>query len=393
MLAAAGFASLHIAVTNVRQERTMRLIGTRNGGCLAAFFVALVLCLAGAGRAGAAIWSIQRAPARAGAIATVLAGVSCTSPEACVAVGGPDDEPGVMLAEKWDGGRWTIQPTRTPAGSIQSFLDGVSCLSISDCLAVGYAVDRRGVVTALSLRWDGSSWSQRRIPRPARSIATLLAGISCTSQSMCTAVGSAENRAAVWFTLVERWNGSHWTIQRTPRVPYGQLAGVSCGSARACTAVGLDVGGELVEHWNGTTWRRDRSHEIVTGDTELNAISCAAPTACAAGGAAVIPSTIIWPLLQSWSSGRWSVRPMPGQPPGMVYGVSCTSRTACVAVGSDSLVEERRGDRWSIDLAPGPEQANLYAVSCAGRTCMAVGSLIDPRGREVPLAESIIDSR
>lgn len=371
----------------------MSPVATQLRICLVASCVALVLSLVVAARAGAAISSIQLAPARVGATDSVLAGISCTSPNACVAVGGPDAQPGTMLAEAWDGVRWTIEPTPKPTGSMQSFLDGVSCLSISDCLAVGYAVDPRGAVTALSVQWNGSSWTRQPIPTPVGSIATLLAGVSCTAQSVCTAVGSIENRAAVWFTLVERWNGSHWTIQRTPRVPDGQLAGVSCASASACTAVGLDVGGELVEHWNESRWRRDRSREIATGDTELNAISCTAPTACTAGGAAVIPSMIIWPLLQSWSSGRWSVRSMPGQPPGMVYGVSCTSRTTCVAVGSDSLVEERQGGRWSIDPAPGPDQANLYAVSCTGSTCMAVGSLIDPPGREVPLAESIVDSR
>jgi hypothetical protein len=70
--------------------------------------LAFVLSVAVSEPAGAAIWSIQRAPARPGARDSMLAAVSCTSPVACVAVGGPDAKPGLMLAERWDGARWTI---------------------------------------------------------------------------------------------------------------------------------------------------------------------------------------------------------------------------------------------------------------------------------------------
>jgi hypothetical protein len=200
------------------------------------------------------------------------------------------------------------------------------------------------------------------------------------------------HRRVVWFTLVERWDGSRWTFQRTPRVQYSELTGVSCASASACTAVGLSPGGEMVEHWNGRNWWRDRSREVASGDAELTAISCTTPTVCLAGGGLVIPSMVTWPMLQSWSSGRWSVRPIPAQPPGMVYGVSCTSKTVCTAVGSDSLVEELEGRGWSIDRTPDPEQDNLYGVSCTGRTCFAVGSSVNRGGREVPLVESTLSS-
>ena len=61
--------------------------------------------------AGAAIWSIERPPAPVGATDTVLQAVSCTSPDACMAVAGPDQRPGITLAERWDGSRWTIQWT------------------------------------------------------------------------------------------------------------------------------------------------------------------------------------------------------------------------------------------------------------------------------------------
>jgi hypothetical protein len=359
---------------------------------VAVTWLAVALSLAGAGRAGAAVSSIQRVPTHTGATDMVLTGISCTSPSACVAVGGPDQQPGTMLAERWDGTRWTIQDTPAPAGAVQSFLSGVSCTSITGCMAVGFFVHANGAVEALSLRWDGSRWTLQPIPTPAGERVTLLNGVSCSPQGVCTAVGSVESRAAVWFTLVERWNGSAWTIGRTPRIRDSELNAISCASALACTAVGFDGGGELVDHWNGHRWRQDPSSEPTSSETELYAVSCTTSTACTVGGGLVIPSTTTWPLVQRWYGGRWSAPPTLAQTPGMVYGISCASRDVCTAVGSDLLVEELRRGRWSVDLAPGPADGNLYGVACTGRTCMAVGSWIEPSGREVPLAESTVDA-
>jgi len=353
-------------------------------------WIALAMPLVGPQRA-AAIWSIQRPPARASATNSMLHGVSCPSSDACIAVGGPDDHPGKMLAERWDGSRWTIQRTTKPAGSILSFLDGVSCVSERSCTAVGFVVDRNGADAVLTVRWNGSSWSMTRVAKPAGSIESLLDAVSCTSETACTAVGGSEDRSGVWFTLVERWNGSRWSVQPTPRFQYSELLGVSCGSARACTAVGVSGdGSELMEHWNAGAWSPAPGADLTLPESGLNAVSCTSPTACTAVGEEVIPSIAAWPLLATWNDYRWSVQPLRGQPPGVVYGVSCTSRVTCTAVGADSLVEQMNGTRWTIDRAPDPEHSNLYGVSCAGRICFAVGSWIDSSGWEVPLAESTI---
>jgi hypothetical protein len=44
-------------------------------------------------------------------------------------------------------------------------------------------------------------------------------------------------------TVAEAWNGTAWTIQPTPKEPFGQIGalyGVSCTAGSACTAVGGD---------------------------------------------------------------------------------------------------------------------------------------------------------
>ena len=84
-------------------------------------------------------------------------------------------------------------------------------------------------------------------PQPDRRAVepSVLQGVSCTSATACTAVGDYVNRDGTQVTLAERWNGTSWTIQSTPNPTGAQYAGwtatlqgVSCTSATACTAVG-----------------------------------------------------------------------------------------------------------------------------------------------------------
>ena len=71
-----------------------------------------------------------------------------------------------------------------------------------------------------------------------------------------------------------------WSVAASPS-PFGpssgHLVGVACPSATSCFAVGTDLNfnGTLVERWNGTSW------SIVTSPTvqgELNGVSCASTT-------------------------------------------------------------------------------------------------------------------
>jgi hypothetical protein len=352
--------------------------------------IALAASLTMVAGASAAISSIQLLRASTGTTSTILHGISCTSADACITVGGPDGQRGTMLVERWDGSRWTIQRTTRPPGSVLSFLDGVSCASHRSCVAVGFDVDRTGDYAALIMRWNGSSWSMARVTRPTGALESVLDAVSCTSQFACTVVGSSETRSGVFSTLVERWNGSRWSVQPTPRLQYSELFGVSCGSARACTAVGVSGGGtELMEHWSGGRWSQVSSPNLTMPENGLNAISCPSSTTCTTVGEQVIPSVAAWPLLASFTNGRWSVQTLRGQPLGVLYAVSCTARTTCTAVGADSLVEHMNGTRWMLEPAPDPKQSNLFGVSCTGKVCVAVGSWIDQSGWEAPLVETM----
>ena len=47
---------------------------------------------------------------------------------------------------------------------------------------------------------------------PSRGDDNWLSGVCCVSRSNCTVVGYYTNTIAVYLTLIETWNGRHWTI-------------------------------------------------------------------------------------------------------------------------------------------------------------------------------------
>jgi hypothetical protein len=347
-------------------------------------------------------WSVQATPA-----GDSLNGVSCTSATACTAVGAVNN---ATLVERWDGTSWSVQ--HSPGGK----LFGVSCTSASACTAVG-SEEPAGRTVTMVLRWDGTSWSVQ-----ATSAGDSLNGVSCTSVSACTAVGAVNNA-----TLAERWDGTRWSAQTTPS-PNGalpsRLGAVSCASTNACTAVGFSDGADwpgylnqdnpapVVESWNGTSWSV-QSTPTPTPPGSLNiyrwsldAVSCPSANACVAVGS-VFYGTQLVTLAEHWDGTQWSIqttpnpnsRPWTGQGYKTLDAVSCSSATACTAVGEFpnssgtevALVERWNGTSWSIQTPPSPTGAQSWGfggVSCTSETvCTAVGSLRNSAGTYKTLAE------
>jgi hypothetical protein len=347
--------------------------------------------------AGTALMFGGGAQAQATSTLTYLYGVSCTSAASCTAVGNSDTAPPVTtsLAERWNGTRWTIQHTPNPR-VVLTYLYAVSCPSQTECMSVGAPND-------LAERWNGATWTIQRTPQftnPAEG--AILYGVSCASSTACTAVGTTGSPASqLPITLAVRWNGTAWTVQSTPNrsTPAGgtYLKAVSCADRTACTAVGF-VGNEdiaegnvpLAMSWNGAKWTiQSTPTPASTNNTNLNGVSCVSATACmAVGYAAESSGNGSLPLAESSNGAAWTIQPMPA-PPGegietTLYGVSCTSRNACTAVGdfynpvnssTQSLAERWNGSAWTIQPTVNPgNDVDLYSVSCASPTaCTAVG--------------------
>ena len=289
--------------------------------------------------------------------------MSCISATACTAVGSYSNNTasGVYfpLAEKWNGTNWTIEPTPNPAGATLVGLDDVSCTSATACTAVGgYYTASPPISATLAEQWNGTNWTIEPTPNPAGTTAGQqngLDGVSCTSATACTAVRayfyqpSLATPAHVDGIMAERWNGTTWTIQPTP-TPAGanspKLIGVSCTSATACTAVGTSnysfaakPSFTLAERWNGTAWAiQPTPTQAGAESSSLNGVSCTSATACTAvgGGSEILKSRSV---PEQWNGTNWTIEPTPahvGAKSSLLIHVRCTSASECTAVGFSS---------------------------------------------------------
>ena len=361
----------------------------------AAVCVILVLVTASAGAAYTpAEWAVLPRP---GGI-RYLADVACTSSRACTIIGSSDRG---LMAGRWNGAEWSIESVLNVAGASESILVSVSCPASRFCVAVGSYDDHpHGVPisTPLVERWDGTRWTIQKTPRLGGGPYHGLQSVSCTSRRACTAVGYTAGDV-----LVERWNGRTWSIQTTPH-PAGSLSGVSCTSSTACTAVGETDSGEshamVAERWDGAHWSIEATPQLEDG--AFSDVSCTSSTACTAVGS-YFTAGMTFTLAERWDGIRWSIQTTPNRQ-GVVYdslsGVSCTSN-ACTAVGGTftryetspqlTLAEHWDGTNWVIQATPNPyggspPQNILVGVSCT----LSMACMAVGNGGGSPLVESTV---
>jgi hypothetical protein len=352
-------------------------------------------------------WSIESTPNPTGSGGSELDDVSCATATACTAVGRAVSNSGTVqgLAERRNGPHWSLQTVQSPAGATRAGLFGVSCPSVTACTAVGEYAGSSGPGSTLAESWDGSTWTIRATPNPARGPDSGLSGVSCPSTSACAGVGSHQSRVGQTYTLGERWDGTAWTINRTPDVRGATpsfLDSVSCPSTGDCVAVGSgDVSGDvfrghgrtLAEAWDGSRWTRMRTAERSRVSYSIfTSVSCTSVRFCmAVGWYDIHGHHVDHALAERWNGSRWTVEPVPDPAAGSgrtaLRAVSCTSRMACTAVGqydhrrgSRTLAERWNGSTWRPQRTPNPSGSqfnDLGGVSCvSARRCWAVGSYV-----------------
>jgi len=330
--------------------------------------------------------------------------VSCASANACMAVGTYFNSN--MFAERWSGTAWQVQSPSNPIGGAGPSLLGVSCSAASACMAVGNYNTTHATV-GLAERWNGSAWAMQPTPSPAGFPDSSFNNVSCTSATLCTAVGAFSTGGQAYFTLAEQWNGSTWAIQPTPNPPgssQSQLLDVSCTSSTACSAVGYyynasNHGVTLAEQWNGSTWAiQPTPNPAGATYSSLGGLSCTSATACTAVGYSFDASGDVT-LAERWNGSTWAIQPTPN--PGGSAGlgdVSCISATECTALASYTdagtgqgvmAAAQWNGSTWAIQPTPNPGgRATLRGVSCiSGPKCTAVGSQSSVGTGQMTLAE------
>jgi hypothetical protein len=348
-------------------------------------------------------WKIEPTPTPTGSTYSTLDGVSCTAATACLAVGFYHDSgtgSALPLAESWNGSSWTIRPPPTPSGATDAYFYYVQCGPVGHplnaCMAVGgYDGGRLPLVEF----WDGSGWTIQTAPFPTGATVGALLGVSCLSTTACTAVGEYSTAEVQSLTLAEFWDGSNWTIEPTPNptgAAYVWLKAVWCESTTSCIAVGNDLfSGPLSESWNGTSWTLVPVPAPSGGGGFAN-VSCApAGTPCKAVG-----SSGNGTLAESWDGTSWTIQPPASTPEGSTQAsfsdVSCTSATACTAVGdyltdadgaSDgavlTLAEHWDGTSWTVQSTPDPPLALTADATSITSSSATLNGLVNPNGAAV----------
>jgi hypothetical protein len=314
----------------------------------------------------------------------------------------------ISVAMAWPMGAsagWVSQTLATlPAPS--SDLAAVSCVSSRFCVATGAALFASGIIAPLVVRSKGAGWQAERLIRPRWAQQALLTGISCSSESACTAVGQFVTWRQRSILLVERWDGSVWRRQRAP-LPAGfsggGFNGVSCDSRTSCTAVG-DVDSQsvarraLAERWNGKAWSTQFIPGVTNTDSDstLGGVACSNARACVAVGSG-FDGVCQHAIATIWDGGTWSTQVLvqpdrascPFEQP-FLSAVSCASPRACAAVGGEGgdsapdspLTAVWNGTTWTVQYPPAPDDGgDLNGVSCpADDACIAVGTNGDGTG-------------
>ena len=164
--------------------------------------------------------------------------------------------------------------------------------------------------------------------------------------------------------------------------------GVVCGIA--CCLI-LPIPWMGAERAYAAGWSIQRLDQPGISLGRLTAVSCSSKTACMAVG--VVGTRA---LAERWEGSSWHVLNIPPRADSSsLAGVSCTSAVACVAVGSvvghspasAPLVARWNGSTWRLQPTPRlgrSRSATLTGVSCTSvSVCVAVGSVVGPRNRSL----------
>jgi hypothetical protein len=284
----------------------------------------------------------------------------------------------VML--HWNGTAWAKVRIGSAGGGAGE-LDGVMGVSPTDVWAVGSIFVKAFTTAALTVHWNGKSWT--RVATPSLSSENFLNSVSATSATNTWAVGYHMSKAGAFSNLVLHWNGTSWTKVATPPPaseppPTGLNAVISISPSDAWA-----VGDTQVLHWNGTTWNSvtvpahdptfalsaasasdiwavgDGASALHFNGTTWTAVTVPAPggpsTNALTGVAAISPSlafadgtyspphskTTEATLLLQWNGTKWTrvPTPNPGTPGGVgseLNGVAASSPSNAWAAGEYS---------------------------------------------------------
>lgn len=254
------------------------------------------------------------------------------------------------------------------------------------------------------------AWTLAPVPQAGSNTTNAFSGVSCVNNAFCAAVGSFAPGAHPGQTLIQTYDGASWTINPSPNVGAleNDLNGVSCVNPAFCVAVGMAFTNPssgfdtntLIEHYNGRTWSAMPSPNPAPGGlNRLYGVSCTTATYCVAVGSydTGAPDTTLT-LVEVFNGSSWSVMTSPnvGSLDNALNGVSCPVAQSCYAAGvfyqasgnRQTLVERLLNGAWQVMGTPNvpSDDDTLESISCSAiNMCTAVGEDIPTNTTSNPL--------
>jgi hypothetical protein len=328
--------------------------------------VVLVTAVTSAVPALAATWSVVPTPAGT----NMFFGVDATSTTNAWAVGRVENAPSQPftrpLVAQWTGTTWSVASTPTLGGELR----GVDGSAATNAFAVG-AADvplGGGTVTTGPLieRWNGTSWSVVSSPTPPGSTGARLSGVKTFSTTNAWAVGQYFASTGI-RTLIQRYDGTSWSIVPSPNPDSAKnlltdVDGASAGDVWAIGNMGNDgYGGTavgLVVRWNGSAW----SNVDVSGLFADNTISGYEFTDV------VVSGNDVWvvgtgfhrtlfamvPFSLRWNGQTWQRSIMTTAPSSGFNGVAAIRSTQVYALGGSTGVARWTGTAWAAESVTVP---------------------------------------
>jgi len=249
------------------------------------------------------------------------------------------------------------------AGRQANSLSSVAAVADSDVWAVGWAFNAQlNAYRTVTEHWNGTRWSLVRSPNATNGY-NLLNGVGVVAANDVWAVGQAAI-GSTYSTMIQHWNGTSWNIVSSPNVPgfSNVLQAISVVSANDIWAVGYSQDTNfntftLTLHWNGTTWSIVPSptvdHDILFGVDAIATNDVWAVGRSRPGGSGEDRTLTI-----HWDGANWSVVPSPndGFDDNNLFGVAAVASNNVWAVGSAcceaTLALHWDGVSWNIVPTP-----------------------------------------
>jgi hypothetical protein len=173
-------------------------------------------------------------------------------------------------------------------------------------------------------------------------------------------------------TLVERWNGSAWSVVPSPNLPAGggYFSAVSALSSTDIWAVGSTIDGllvhALIEHWDGSAWSIVPA-PATGAELSLDAVTVVGPNDAWAVGFARQGQNYR-PQILHWDGVAWAFSKLPKLPPnGTPGGGSGHLEHERVGGGERAerlrLLEDLDPSLGRPRLEPGSESESRWALS------------------------------